>query len=103
YLALGSLVWELDGRPLRSPLVLVPVVLTPVSRTGGYRIALDESGSSTPNYCLLEKLRQLHGLVVPQLSEPSGDAAGIDLDAALEAMRSALFGYRLPYRVEPTA
>src|SRR3954467_7776842 len=27
YLALGSLVWELDGRPLRSPLVLIPVTL----------------------------------------------------------------------------
>src|SRR3954452_13148912 len=103
YLALGSLVWELDGRPLRSPLILVPVVLTPTSRTGAYRITLDESGSSTPNYCLLEKLRQLHGVSVPQLAEPTGDAAGIDLDAALEALRTALVGYRLPYRVEPTA
>src|SRR4051794_13314944 len=103
YLALGSLVWELDGRPLRSPLVLVPVVLTPTSRTGAYRITLDEAGSSTPNYCLLEKLRQLHGLTVPQLAEPAADGSGIDLDAALEAMRSALVGYRLPYRVEPTA
>ncbi|MGY1806893.1 DUF4011 domain-containing protein [Blastococcus sp. SYSU D00669] len=103
YLALGSLVWELDGRPLRSPLVLVPVVLTPTSRTGAYRITLDEAGSSTPNYCLLEKLRQLHGVVVPQLGELVSDGAGIDLDAALEAMRTALVGYRLPYRVEPTA
>src|SRR3954469_3587279 len=30
YLALGSLVWELDGRPLRSPLILIPVVLAPM-------------------------------------------------------------------------
>src|SRR4051794_7839507 len=103
YLALGSLVWELDGRPLRSPLILVQVTLTPTGRTGGYRITLDESGSSTPNYCLLEKLRQLHGMTVPQLAEPTGDGAGVDLDAALEAMRTALVGYRLPYRVEPTA
>ena len=29
YLALGSLVWELDGRPLRSPLVLIPVDARP--------------------------------------------------------------------------
>src|SRR3954453_3763984 len=103
YLALGSLVWELDGRPLRSPLVLVPVTLTPVSRTGGYRITLDEAGSRAPNYCRLEKLRQLHHLVVQKLSEPAADGIGIDLDAALEAMRTALVGYRLPYRVEPTA
>ena len=53
YLALGSLVWELDGRPLRSPLVLVPVTLAPTSRNGVYRLALDDSGSSTPNHCLL--------------------------------------------------
>jgi hypothetical protein len=103
YLALGTLVWELDGRPLRSPLVLVPVVLTPVSRDGGYRLALDEAGTSTPNYCLLEKLRQLHGLTVPQFAEAAGDGAGPALETALEAMRVALVGAGLPYRVEPTA
>src|SRR4051812_4554384 len=42
-------------------------------------------------------------MTVPQLAEPTGDGAGVDLDAALEAMRTALVGYRLPYRVEPTA
>ncbi|HLM07318.1 MAG TPA: DUF4011 domain-containing protein, partial [Blastococcus sp.] len=102
YLALGSLVWELDGRPLRSPLVLIPVVLTPMGRTGSYRLTLDESGASTPNYCLLEKLRQLHGLVVPTLTEPA-DGAPLDLDTALESMRTALVGHGLPYRVEATA
>jgi hypothetical protein len=102
YLALGSLVWELDGRPLRSPLVLVPVTLAPASREGAYRLTLDESGSSTPNYCLLEKLRQLHGLVVPTLTEPA-DGAALDIEAALEAVRRALVGARLPYRVEATA
>src|SRR4051794_8345430 len=103
YLALGSLAWELDGRPLRSPLILVPVVLKPVSRSGAYRLTVDESGTSTPNYCLLEKLRQLHGLAVPGLHEPTQDGAGIDLDAALQAMRIALAERGLPYRVEPTA
>src|SRR3712207_2423161 len=108
YLALGSLVWELDGRPLRSPLVLVPVTLTPTSRNGVYRLALDDTGSSTPNYCLLEKLRQVHGLAVPGLTEPrSADeewaGAGIDLDKALQAMRQALADAGLPHRVEPNA
>ncbi|NEK85564.1 DUF4011 domain-containing protein [Blastococcus saxobsidens] len=101
YLAMGSLVWELDGRPLRSPLVLVPVVLTPVGRTGSYRLALDEAGSSTPNYCLLEKLRQVHGLVVPTLAESAETT--LDVEAALEAMRVGLVGHGLPYRVEATA
>ncbi|MEU2351173.1 DUF3320 domain-containing protein [Modestobacter sp. NPDC049651] len=103
YLALGSLVWDLDGRPLRSPLVLVPVSVRPLSRTGAYRLTLDESGSSTPNWCLLEKLRQLHGLTVPGLAEPSTDGAGIDLDAALQAMRGAVAERGLPWRVEATA
>src|SRR5688500_6983365 len=101
YLALGSLVWELDGRPLRSPLVLIPVVLAPMGRTGSYRLSLDESGSSTPNYCLLEKLRQLHGLTVPTLTEVVDGT--LDLDAALNSMRNALVGHGLPYRVESTA
>ncbi len=101
YLALGSLVWELDGRPLRSPLVLIPVTLTPLSRTGSYRLALDESGTSTPNYCLLEKLRQLHGITIPTLTETADGT--MDVEAALEAMRVALVGHGLPYRVEATA
>ncbi len=101
YLALGSLVWELDGRPLRSPLVLIPVTLTPLSRTGSYRLALDESGSTAPNYCLLEKLRQLHGLSIPTLTETADGT--MDVEASLEAMRVALVGHGLPYRVEATA
>ncbi len=103
YLALGSLVWEWDGKPLRSPLVLVPVVLKPSGRGGRYRLSLDESGASTPNYCLVEKLRQVHGLDVPGLAEPAPDGAGIDLDAAFEATRTAIAERGLPYRVEPTA
>ncbi|MCW2741915.1 MAG: putative ATP-dependent helicase [Blastococcus sp.] len=101
YLALGSLTWELDGRPLRSPLVLIPVTVAPMGKTGGYRLTLDEAGSSTPNYCLLEKLRQLHGLVVPTLTEAVDGT--LDLEGALEAMRIALVGHGLPYRVEETA
>ncbi len=103
YLALGTLMWNLDGRELRSPVVLVPVVLSPRSRRGDYHIELDEAGTSTPNFCLLEKLRQVHGLSIPGLAEPSEDSAGIDLDAAFRALRTALAGAGLNYRVEQTA
>ncbi|MDN5918650.1 MAG: DUF4011 domain-containing protein, partial [Pseudonocardia sp.] len=103
YLALGTLVWGLDGRTLRSPLILVPVILRAAGRGGPYRLALDESGSSTPNYCLIEKLRQTHGLTVPGLSEPAEDGAGIDLDAAFDATRRTIAERGLPFRVEPTA
>ncbi|TFD48811.1 DUF4011 domain-containing protein [Cryobacterium frigoriphilum] len=100
YLAFGTLVWTVADRELRSPLVLVPVVLE--ATRGGYRIALDESGQSTPNYCLLEKLRQVHGLHIPGLETPSDDESGLDLEAAFRATREALVEAGLPYRVDET-
>ncbi|MBK7820484.1 MAG: DUF4011 domain-containing protein [Tessaracoccus sp.] len=103
YLALGSLVWDLDGRTLRSPLVLVPLVLQAGRRGGIYQITGDEAGQSTPNYCLLERLRQSFGLTVPGLENPVLDASGIDLGAAFGAMRQALAEKGLPFRVEETA
>ncbi|MGY1726799.1 DUF4011 domain-containing protein [Geodermatophilus sp. SYSU D01062] len=98
HVAIGSLAWELDGRSLRSPLVLLPVVLSPAGRTGAYRLTADESSAASPNWCLLEKLRQVHGLTVPGL-----DGEGIDVDTALTAVRQALADAGLPFRVEATA
>lgn len=103
YLALGSVVWRIDNKPLRSPLVLVPVRLVPTARGGAYRIELDETGASTPNYCLLEKLREVHGLEIPRLANPESDDSGIDLDGVLAAVRDAIAEKGLPFRVEPTA
>ncbi|WP_299957417.1 DUF4011 domain-containing protein [uncultured Modestobacter sp.] len=103
HLALGSLVWELDGRTVRSPLVLLPVVLVPDARSGSWRLALDESGSSTPNDCLLAELHRRHDLTVPGLAASGTDGAAIDLPAALQAVRDALAAAELPYRVEATA
>ncbi|NVM96178.1 DUF4011 domain-containing protein [Arthrobacter wenxiniae] len=102
YLALGSLLWELDGRALRSPLVLIPVTLTSAGKNGLYRVTLDEAGQSTPNYCLLEKLAQSHGLRIPGLAEPAEDGSGIDLDAAFNAVREAVSAKGLAFRVENT-
>ncbi|BDO43812.1 DUF3320 domain-containing protein [Cellulomonas sp. NTE-D12] len=102
YLAFGMLRWRFADRDLRSPLVLVPVTLTTTSRGETYRVTLDESGASTPNYCLLEKLRVSFGLEVPGLEEPTEDASGIDLPAALGALRVAVAQAGLPFRVEET-
>lgn len=102
YLAFGMLRWHLADRDLRSPLVLVPVTLTTTSRGESYRIALDDAGGSTPNYCLLEKLRLSFGLEVPQLQDPAEDASGIDLAGAFDALRAALLDAGLPFRVEDT-
>src|SRR4051794_778353 len=97
YLALGSLVWEHDGRPLRSPLVLLPVVLSPAAQPGAYRLTADESGAAELNECLLAELRRLHGFAVPGLD------AGLDLAATLDAVRAALAERSLPWQVEATA
>lgn len=104
YLALGTLVWELDGKPLRSPLVLVPLHLKASGGRGAtYRMLLDDTGASTPNYCLLEKLRLSFGLSLPSLDQPELDAHGIDLAATLRGVREALVDKHLPFRVEETA
>ncbi len=110
YLALGQLVWtpDVDKAPerrkeLRAPLILVPITLTSTHRGTQYRIALDEAGGSTPNFCLLEKLKQTFQLEIPDLAEPETDGSGIDLAAAFAATRAAITDAGLPFRVEETA
>ena len=105
YLALGTLVWSVEGRaePLRSPLILVPVRLVTGARQSTYRLEIDETGQSTPNYCLLEKLKQVHGMSIPGLENPVADDAGIDLGAAFTAVRVAVQERGLSYHVEDTA
>ncbi|GAA1885632.1 DUF3320 domain-containing protein [Paeniglutamicibacter psychrophenolicus] len=102
YLAVGSLNWSLDGRALRSPLFLVPVRLLPAGRGKHYRIEIDETGTSTPNYCLSEKLHEQFGLRIPGFEDPERDESGIDLAAALTALREALVQADLPFHVEGT-
>ncbi|ASX00237.1 DUF4011 domain-containing protein [Mycobacterium intracellulare] len=102
YLTFGMLNWRFDDRELRSPLVLVPVTLSTANRGERYTLALDETGASTPNYCLVEKLRVSFGLEVPDLKEPTHDASGIDLAATFNAVRRAITRAGLHFRVEET-
>jgi Protein of unknown function (DUF4011)/Swt1-like HEPN/AAA domain/REase_MTES_1575/Protein of unknown function (DUF3320) len=100
YLAFGMLSWHLNDRPLRSPLVLVPVSLTTTNRGERYLLTIDDTGASTPNYCLIEKLRIALGLEIPGLAQPDEDASGIDLVAAFDAVRRAVAEAKLPFLVE---
>ena len=110
-LGLGSLVVDGDDdsddddaadgdRPLRAPLLLVPVVLTATPSTGAYELRLDPAGTSRLDPRLLAALRR-HGARVPTLPTLGGDAAPVDV--VLTAVRSALAAADLPHRVEPTA
>jgi hypothetical protein len=102
YLTFGMLNWRLDDRELRSPLVLVPVTISTTNRGERYTLVRDEAGVSTPNYCLIEKLRVTFGLEIPELSNPAQDASGIDLGATLDAVRQAIARTGLHFRVEDT-
>ncbi len=98
YLAFGMLHWNFNGKELRSPLVLVPVTITPKHKGERYILTIDEAGMSTPNYCLVEKLRTALALDIPALANPDEDASGIDLDGTFRAVREAIQG--LGFRVE---
>ncbi|PQM53358.1 DNA helicase [Mycolicibacter virginiensis] len=102
YLAFGMLNWRLADRELRSPVVLVPVSLSTANRGDRYVLSIDEAGASTPNYCLIEKLRVSFGLEIPELSNPAEDASGIDLAGTFDAVRRAIAAAGLPFRVEET-
>lgn len=102
YLAFGMLNWRFNDRELRSPLVLVPVNLSTKNRGERYTLSLDEAGASTPNYCLVEKLRVSTGLEIPELANPAEDASGIDLVATFDAVRRAIARAGLHFRVEET-
>lgn len=100
YLAFGMLNWRFGDRELRSPVVLVPVNLSTTNRGARYVLSIDEAGTSTPNYCLIEKLRLSFGLEIPELANPAEDASGIDLAGTFDAVRRAIAAAGLPFRVE---
>jgi Protein of unknown function (DUF4011)/Swt1-like HEPN/AAA domain/REase_MTES_1575/Protein of unknown function (DUF3320) len=102
YLAFGMLNWRFDDRELRSPVVLLPVTTSTSNRGERYSLSLDEAGMSTPNYCLVEKLRITYGLQIPELANPAHDGSGIDLKGTFDAVRRAIAATQLHFRVEET-
>ncbi|MDV3130186.1 DUF3320 domain-containing protein [Mycobacterium sp. 21AC1] len=100
YLAFGTLNWQFNDRELRSPLILVPVTLKTTNRGERYVVAIDEAGASTPNYCLVEKLRTALGLELPGLANPDEDESGIDLAGTFDSVRRAIAAAGLHFRVE---
>ncbi len=102
YLALGTLVWSDGDRELTSPLFLVPVRLSGGGRKSPFVVTVEDGGIATPNYSLLERLRR-DGFSVPELDNPALDASGIDLDASIKAVRTAITEAGYTYRVDETA
>lgn len=102
YLAIGSLIWESKGRQVRSPLVFIPVDLERRSARSPFRLRIDSSGATVPNYSLIERLRVDLGLELTELSEPEEDGAGIDVKGLFDAVRRILAENKLPFHVEAT-
>jgi hypothetical protein len=90
YVAIGMLSWTFKGQQLESPLILVPVKLERPAKSGDFRITLDDTGESTPNFSLLEKLRRELGLELPEIWAPNADQSGLDIDKTFADLQKAL-------------
>ncbi|WP_168929653.1 DUF4011 domain-containing protein [Nocardioides sp. GY 10127] len=111
YLALGMLHWTYrdpngtasSTRDLSSPLILVPVRLVARDRGRTYQVVVDDSGLSTPNYCLFEKLKQDMGVDLTGLSQLEADEHGVDVSGAFQRVREQLLEAGMDARVEESA
>ena len=90
FLSIGMLSWTFKGQPLKSPLVLVPVRIERVAKSAEFRITLDDTGESTPNFSLLEKLRRELGIELPELWAPAQDQSGIDIKETFRKLQQSL-------------
>ncbi|OBF48777.1 DUF4011 domain-containing protein [Mycolicibacterium monacense] len=104
YLTFGSLVHTTStGAEARAPLFLLPVQLVGGTGNSAFEILIDSTNVATTNHCLVEWLRLKHNVNIPALSTPPLDDSGIDIDAALVAIRNGLVENRLPFRIDETA
>lgn len=104
YLTFGSLVHTTStGAEARAPLFLLPVQLVGGTGNSAFEILIDSTNVATTNHCLVEWLRLKHNVNIPALSSPPLDESGIDIDAALVAIRTGLVENRLPFRIDETA
>lgn len=104
YLTFGSLVHTTStGAEARAPLFLLPVQLVGGTGNSAFQLLIDSSNVATTNHCLVEWLRLKHNVNIPALSSPPLDDSGIDIDAAMVAIRTGLVENRLPFRIDETA
>ena len=104
FLCLGLFRWEYKPDVFaEAPLILVPVTIAVARGRQEFTLSLDASQQTTPNAALIEWLRREHGLTIPGLAEPLADRAGIDIDAVIAEVRTAIIGRPLATRVEVVA
>jgi hypothetical protein len=91
YLALGSLTWTTkEDRKVRSPLILVPVILTSKNRGREFHLTIDEGSQVMPNFSLAEKLLRDEGIKLDNLVNLVEDESGVDIDGTFAHVRKTL-------------
>ena len=105
YLALGELIWIPEGKlEVRSPLLLIPVKLTPRNRSREFVISIDETSQITPNFSLVQKFKVDLSIDLDMLTNLAADDSGIDVPGTFEAVRQKLVASGLNgFRVDETA
>jgi Protein of unknown function (DUF4011)/AAA domain/REase_MTES_1575 len=97
YITFGSLTWErLAGRSgsskstATSPLLLLPVTITPLNKGQQFAINLDETNAIATNETLAIKLLNDYGIDLPKLRVPDEDASGFDVPGLIAHVREVL-------------
>ncbi|WP_414641202.1 DUF4011 domain-containing protein [Baekduia sp.] len=104
YLTVGALVHRTPtGKEARAPLFLLPVKIEGGTGRSAFQIRVDTTSVASPNHCLVEWLRIKHNVQIEALETPRLDRSGIDIVAALPAIRDALVTHRLDVRIDEVA
>jgi hypothetical protein len=95
YLALGSLSWTTKdgtktGKKVRSPLILVPVILVSKNRGREFYLSIDEGSQVMPNFSLAEKLLRDEGIKLDKFVNLEEDESGVDIDGTFAYLRKTL-------------
>lgn len=101
FLTLGSFCWKdrSGTKEGRAPLYLLPVRLTG-SNSRPYEVFVEPGAEVQPNYCLIEKLRQDHGVKLDLLERPFEDDSGIDIERILVELRDTFVTQGLDFSVD---
>ncbi|MDS1116650.1 DUF4011 domain-containing protein [Gordonia westfalica] len=104
YLTLGALIHRTpSGNDARAPLFLLPVKIVGGTGKSPFGFVVDTTAVASPNHCLVQWLRIKHNVSIPALETPALDDSGLDIDAALRGIRSALVENKLDFRVDEVA
>ncbi|AFR49083.1 DUF4011 domain-containing protein [Gordonia sp. KTR9] len=104
YLTLGALVHRTpSGKEARAPLFLLPVKIVGGTGKSPFSFVVDTTGVASPNHCLVQWLRIKHNVSISALEIPALDDSGLDIDAALRGIRSALVENKLDFRIDEIA